>query len=71
MADPRFFNNRGPVSLKDLCAGIGAQIPSGADETAQIFDLAGLAQAGAQHLSCSMAASAPSRISPRRKPAGA
>ena len=51
MADPRFFNNRGPVSLKDLCAGIGAQIPSGADETAQIFDLAGLAQAGAQHLS--------------------
>jgi UDP-3-O-[3-hydroxymyristoyl] glucosamine N-acyltransferase len=51
MADPRFYDNRGPVDLKTLCAGIGAALPSGADPAAQIFDVAGLSQAGPKHLS--------------------
>jgi UDP-3-O-[3-hydroxymyristoyl] glucosamine N-acyltransferase len=46
MADPRFFDNRGPLILSDLCAAAGNLDPS-----SKIYDVAGLAQAGPQHLS--------------------
>jgi UDP-3-O-[3-hydroxymyristoyl] glucosamine N-acyltransferase len=49
MADPRFYENRGPFTLADICAEAGIAVPdSGA---AQIFDLATLDGAAAQHLS--------------------
>jgi UDP-3-O-[3-hydroxymyristoyl] glucosamine N-acyltransferase len=50
MADPRFYNNRGPFTLADVCAHSGMPAPDGADGTARIFDLATLEGAGAQHL---------------------
>jgi UDP-3-O-[3-hydroxymyristoyl] glucosamine N-acyltransferase len=50
MADPRFYDNRGPVALEALCAKIGVGLPSGADGRAQVRDIAGLTQAGPQHL---------------------
>ena len=51
MADPRFYDNRGPLTLAELCAGANLPLPAGADATARIFDVAGLAQAGPAHLS--------------------
>jgi UDP-3-O-[3-hydroxymyristoyl] glucosamine N-acyltransferase len=51
MADPRFYDNRGPLSLGAVCAAAGIAIPCGADTNVRIFDVAGLAQAGPQHLS--------------------
>jgi len=50
MADPRFYDNRGPVALEALCAKIGVSLPSGADGRAKVHDIAGLSQAGPQHL---------------------
>src|SRR5262245_54118673 len=50
MADPRFFDNRGPFRLAELCAKAGAPCPDGASDS-QVFDVAGLAQAGPMHLS--------------------
>ena len=51
MADPRFYDNRGPFSLARLCARISVALPESADPDALVFDLAGLAQAGPAHLS--------------------
>ena len=51
MADPRFYDNRGPFRLAELCAHAGLACPQGADEGALIYDVAGLAQAGPPHLS--------------------
>ena len=51
MADPRFYDNRGPFALADLCAGAGLACPPEADSGALIFDVAALAQAGPPHLS--------------------
>jgi UDP-3-O-[3-hydroxymyristoyl] glucosamine N-acyltransferase len=51
MADPRFYDNRGPVPLEALCAKIGVARPIGADGRTVIYDIAGLTQAGPQHLS--------------------
>lgn len=51
MADPRFFDNRGPFVLSDLCASAGVALPESVDAGAQVYDVAGLAQAGPQHLS--------------------
>jgi UDP-3-O-[3-hydroxymyristoyl] glucosamine N-acyltransferase len=51
MADPRFYDNRGPFLLADLCDAIGLDCPAGAGRRAEIFDVAGLAQAGPPHLS--------------------
>lgn len=51
MADPRFYDNRGPVPLEALCAKIGAGKPNGVGGNAVIHDVAGLTQAGPQHLS--------------------
>lgn len=50
MADPRFYDNRGPFTLADVCAQSKVELPSGADGTARIFDLATLEGAGAQQL---------------------
>ncbi|HEY2034118.1 MAG TPA: UDP-3-O-(3-hydroxymyristoyl)glucosamine N-acyltransferase [Rhizomicrobium sp.] len=50
MADPRFYDNRGPFTLADVCARSGAVVPNSADPSAKIFDLATLEGAGAQHL---------------------
>lgn len=48
MADPRFFDNRGPFSAADLCRHIGAEAPQ--DGGALIHDVAGLTEAGPQHV---------------------
>jgi UDP-3-O-[3-hydroxymyristoyl] glucosamine N-acyltransferase len=50
MADPRFYANRGPFTLAALAERVGFAIPEGADRHALIHDVAGLAQAGPQHL---------------------
>ena len=50
MADPRFYDNRGPFRLAALCAYAGLACPSDTDENALIYDVAGLAQAGPPHL---------------------
>jgi UDP-3-O-[3-hydroxymyristoyl] glucosamine N-acyltransferase len=50
MADPRFFDNRGPFRLAELCARSALSCPNGSAE-ALVYDVAGLSQAGAQHLS--------------------
>src|SRR5687767_4434874 len=51
MADPRFYDNRGPFTLAEVCAAAGLALPERADPKARIFDVAGLAEAGPQHLS--------------------
>ena len=50
MADPRFYDNRGPFRLTELCASGGLACPQNADENAMVCDVAGLLQAGASHL---------------------
>ena len=49
MADPRFFNNLGPFTLARICEKNGIAL-AGADGAFEVFDLAGLAAAGPQHL---------------------
>jgi UDP-3-O-[3-hydroxymyristoyl] glucosamine N-acyltransferase len=51
MADPRFFDNRGPYTLADVCSRANVSVPTGADGAAKIDDLASLAGAGPSHLS--------------------
>jgi len=51
MADSRFYDNRGPFSLDEICVHARIQSPATADGKARIFDVAGLAQAGPPHLS--------------------
>jgi UDP-3-O-[3-hydroxymyristoyl] glucosamine N-acyltransferase len=51
MADPRFYSNRGPFSLAEVCARAGAALPVGSDGRARVEDLAGLEGAGPTHLS--------------------
>jgi UDP-3-O-[3-hydroxymyristoyl] glucosamine N-acyltransferase len=46
MADPRFFDNRGPFRLDALCAKIGATLPEGSDGGALVHDVATLDGAG-------------------------
>lgn len=50
MADPRFYDNRGPFMLSALRGVAQFAIPDGADDTALVHDVAGLAQAGPPHL---------------------
>jgi UDP-3-O-[3-hydroxymyristoyl] glucosamine N-acyltransferase len=50
MADPRFYDNRGPFSLAAICRAAKLALPPEADGAAQIFDLASLTGAGSQHL---------------------
>src|SRR3954468_22743734 len=49
MADPRFYENRGPFTLAAICAKAGIAGPANAG--ALIFDVASLDGAGPQHLS--------------------
>jgi UDP-3-O-[3-hydroxymyristoyl] glucosamine N-acyltransferase len=51
MADPRFFDNRGPFRLTELCEETGLDVPADADGGALVLDVAGLEQAGPPHLS--------------------
>lgn len=50
MADPRFYDNRGPFRLAEICAAAKIPVPADADGTAIVEDLAGLEGAGAAHL---------------------
>lgn len=50
MADPRFYDNRGPFTLAQLCEAAGASVPDGADGTAQVHDLAAITAADRGHL---------------------
>jgi UDP-3-O-[3-hydroxymyristoyl] glucosamine N-acyltransferase len=51
MADPRFYDNRGPFALDELSARASLAVPQGAPLKTKIFDVAGLASAGPPHLS--------------------
>jgi UDP-3-O-[3-hydroxymyristoyl] glucosamine N-acyltransferase len=48
MADPRFFDNRGPFTLETVCAHLGIDVPAGAGGL--IHDVAALRDAGPPHL---------------------
>lgn len=50
MADPRFYDNRGPFTLAEICQRAGAALPPDADATARFDDVAGLEGAGPGHL---------------------
>jgi UDP-3-O-[3-hydroxymyristoyl] glucosamine N-acyltransferase len=50
MADPRFYDNRGPFRVAELCEETGLGYPTNADGAALVFDVAGLGQAGPPHL---------------------
>ena len=50
MADPRFYDNRGPYTLAEVCAEAGVGLPAGTDGSAKIDDLASLSGAAATHL---------------------
>src|SRR5262245_12436464 len=86
MADPRFYDNRGPHNLAGICARLGVELPEGADPAFMVADLAGLEGAGPAHLSfysggremaAAFAAShagvclVPKKLSARDMPAGA
>jgi len=49
MADPRFYDNKGPFSLKRICEVAGVEAPAGGD--ALVHDVASLDGAGPLHLS--------------------
>jgi UDP-3-O-[3-hydroxymyristoyl] glucosamine N-acyltransferase len=51
MADPRFYDNRGPFSLAVICSRAGIILPDGAPGGAMVSDLASLDGAGPLHLS--------------------
>lgn len=51
MADPRFFDNRGPFSLSEVCGKLGVPVPNGTDGSRPIADVASLTGAVADHLS--------------------
>lgn len=50
MADPRFYDNCGPFTPADLCAGIGAELSRAAAPDSLIHDVAALDGAGPLHL---------------------
>lgn len=50
MADPRFFENRGPFALAQICEKTGIALPPGADGTRPFADLADLSGASADHV---------------------
>ena len=51
MADPRFYDNRGPHNLAGICARLDVALPNSADPAFMVADLAGLEGAGPSHLS--------------------
>jgi UDP-3-O-[3-hydroxymyristoyl] glucosamine N-acyltransferase len=50
VADPRFYVNRGPVTLADVCARLGIDFPAVALASSNIVDVATLDSAGPDHL---------------------
>jgi len=50
VADPRFFNNRGPVTLGEVCARFDFALPSGASAELPIADVAAPETADRNHL---------------------
>jgi len=50
MADPRFYDNRGPFTLAQVCKVVGVELPANADASAKVHDLASLTGAGPDHL---------------------
>jgi UDP-3-O-[3-hydroxymyristoyl] glucosamine N-acyltransferase len=50
MADPRFYDNRGPFTLAEVCRTVGVALPPNADANAKVHDLASLTGAGPDHL---------------------
>ena len=50
MADPRFYDNRGPFPLAELCSQIGAALPAGADPDALVTDVGTIEGAGPSQL---------------------
>jgi UDP-3-O-[3-hydroxymyristoyl] glucosamine N-acyltransferase len=50
MADPRFFDNRGPFTLAQICENAGLTLPDSADGARLVHDLADLAGASPSHL---------------------
>lgn len=50
MADPRFYDVRGPFPLAELCARIGARLTDTADSSRLVADVATLDGAGPSHL---------------------
>jgi UDP-3-O-[3-hydroxymyristoyl] glucosamine N-acyltransferase len=51
MADPRFYDNRGPFTLGAISQAAGVSVPEGADKSALIADVASLSGAGPAHVS--------------------
>lgn len=50
MADPRFYDSRGPFALGALAQKLGARLSDGADPAAELRDLAAIGEAGAGEL---------------------
>ena len=50
MADPRFYDNRGPFTLAQICTATHIAPPNTADTAARILDIASLSDAGPSHL---------------------
>jgi UDP-3-O-[3-hydroxymyristoyl] glucosamine N-acyltransferase len=50
MADPRFYDNRGPFMLADICTRTGIDLPGAVNGSALVFDVASLEGAGPAHL---------------------
>lgn len=50
MADPRFFENRGPFALARICEEAGIALPAGADSARVFSDLADLSGASPAHI---------------------
>lgn len=51
MADPRFYDNRGPRTLGEVCAKLAVAVPKDADAAFRIDDVASLSGAIGSHLS--------------------
>jgi UDP-3-O-[3-hydroxymyristoyl] glucosamine N-acyltransferase len=50
MADPRFYDNRGPFTLAEVCAVASIAVPQGIDGNRRILDIATFEGAGPAHL---------------------
>ena len=50
MADARFFDNRGPFAIAEVCSAVDTVLPTHADPHAKVFDLASLSGAAPSHL---------------------
>jgi len=62
MADPRFYDNRGPFSLAIVCSRASVAVPDRMDPESGIVDLASLSGAGSQHLTFCTAKNATAAI---------